>query len=327
MTPKKKPIRSLVEAQTVKWISLLSIFLSHVSLASGRTAAVKPSRDSFDGSSLKVSVDLILVNATVSDRHQKFVTNLAKDDFRVFEDSIQQTISQFSNVDLPASIGLVLDTSGSMTDKMAQAKDALAAFLKTSNQEDEYFLLPFASRPVLSIDFTSDFASIQNRLAFLRAGGATTLYDAIYLALARIKQGHNAKKAILVITDGEDTASRYSLADLSDALKEADCQVFVIGILRSALPEENLSLSVGDLLADMVDGTGGTAFFPSSASDLPNICEQIAMEIKSEYVLGYTPSNAARDGRWRKIKVRVYPANGTRSLSIHAKRGYYAPSH
>ena len=160
----------------------------------------------------------------------------------------------------------------------------------------------------------------------MRAGGATTLYDAVYLALAKIKQGHNAKKALLVVTDGEDTASRYSLADVRDALKEADCQIFVIGILSPGLPNDNLGFSVSDLLADMADMTGGAAFFPSSASDLPDMCEQIAREIKSEYVLGYTPSNAARDGRWRKIKVRVPAPAGNRSLSVHAKRGYYAPS-
>jgi Ca-activated chloride channel family protein len=290
-------------------------------------AIVKSAPDPLEASRLKVNVDLILVNAIVTDHHQGFVTNLRREDFRVFEDKVEQTVCQFSNVDLPASIGLVVDISGSMTDKMAQTREALAAFLKTSNQQDEYFLLTFANSPVMETPFTSDIASIQNRLAFKRAGGATTLYDAIYLALEGIKYGHNPKKAILVITDGEDTASRYSIADIRDTLRESDCQVFIIGMLSPTLPEDNLSFSVSDLMTDMVDTTGGTAFFPDSASELPHICEQIAKEIKSEYVLGYTPSNTARDGRWRKIKVRVHTPHEIRSLSIHAKRGYYAPSH
>ena len=328
MTTKKKPSRSPGEPRTARWVSLLAFLLSHASLAfGGRIAVVKPSGNPIEGSSLKINVDLILVNASVSDRRQRFVTGLGKDQFQVFEDGVQQTVTQFSNVDLPASIGLVVDTSGSMTDKIIKAKDALITFLKTSNQQDEYFLLPFANRPVLSTELTTDTARIQNRVAFMHAGGATTLYDAIYLGLEKIKQGHNAKKALLLVTDGEDTASRYSLADVRDALKEADCQIFVIGILSPGLPNDNLGFSVSDLLADMADMTGGTAFFPSSASDLPDICEQIAREIKSEYLLGYTPSNAARDGRWRKIKVRVHAPNENRSFSIHAKTGYYAPSH
>lgn len=327
MMPKERPGRSFEGGRTAKWVPLLVLFLADVSLLYGKMGPVKSVQDSSEGSSLKVNVDLILVNATVTDHHQGFVTNLGREDFRVFEDKVEQTICQFSNVDLPASIGLVMDISGSMTDKMTQAKEALAAFLKTSNQLDEYFLLTFANRPVMETPFTSDIGSIQNRLAFKGAGGATTLYDAIYLALERIKPGHNPKKAILVITDGEDTASRYSMADIRDALRESDCQVFVIGILSPVLPVDNLGLNVSDLLAEMAETTGGTAFFPSSAGDLANVCEQIATEIKSEYVLGYTPSNTTRDGRWRKIKVRLHTPNEVRSLSVHAKRGYYAPFH
>jgi Ca-activated chloride channel family protein len=219
-----------------------------------------------------------------------------------------------------------MDISGSMTDKMTRAREALAAFLKTSNQLDDYFLLTFANRPVMETAFTSDIASIQNRLVFKRARGATTLYDALYLALESIKHGQNPKKAILVITDGEDTASRYSMADIRDALRESDCQVFVIGILSPVIPAENQGLSVSDLLTDIAETSGGTAFFPSSTDELTDICEKIATEIKSEYVLGYSPSNTTRDGRWRKIKVRIQAPNEIRSLSIHAKRGYYAPS-
>ncbi|HVN82532.1 MAG TPA: VWA domain-containing protein [Terriglobia bacterium] len=327
MTPNERQRCSYQGCRTAKWVPLLALFLSYVSLLYGRMATVKSVRDSSEGSSLKVNVDLILVNATVTDHHQGFVTNLGREDFRVFEDKVEQTICQFSNVDLPASIGLVVDISGSMIDKMAQTREALAAFLKTSNQLDEYFLLTFANRPVMETTFTFDIASIQNRVAFKRAGGATTLYDAIYLALEGIKHSHNPQKAILLITDGEDTASRYSLSDVRQALQEADCQIFVIGILSPGLPDENLAFSVSDLLTEMADTTGGTAYFPGSASDLPTMCEQIAREIKSEYVLGYTPSNNTRDGRWRKIKVRVHAPKENHSLSIHAKRGYYAPSH
>ena len=325
--PKERPRRSFEGGRTARWVPLLVLFLADVSLLYGKTAAVKSVRDSMEGSRLKVNVDLILVNATVTDRRQGFVTNLGKENFRVFEDKVEQTICQFSNVDLPASIGLVMDISGSMTDKMTRAREALAAFLKTSNQLDDYFLLTFANRPVMETAFTSDIASIQNRLALKRARGATTLYDAIYLALESIKHGQNPKKAILVITDGEDTASRYSMADIRDALRESDCQVFVIGILSAGLPNDSLGFSVSDLLTDIAETSGGTAFFPSSTDELTDICEKIATEIKSEYVLGYAPSNAARDGRWRKIKIRVHAPDEGRSLSIHSKRGYYAPSH
>ena len=323
---RKKPGQDVCGRPSARLILLAFLFLSNLCLLYGGGGPKESARNPVGASSLKVNVNLVLVNATVTGHHG-FVTSLEKGDFKIFEDKVEQTICQFSNQDLPASIGLVVDVSGSMTDKMAQAREALTTFLKTSNQKDEYFLLTFANRPVMAIDFTPDIASIQNRLVFKRAGGATTLYDATYLALNKIKQGHNPKKAILLITDGEDTASRYSLADLRDALKESECQLFVIGILGPSLQEDNLGTNVSDVLTEMAETTGGSAFFPTWAEDLPAICEQIALEIKSEYILGYTPTNLARDGCWRKIKVKMHSPNTNLYLSVHAKRGYYAPSH
>ena len=172
--------------------------------------------------------------ATVTDPNSnRLVTGLEKEHFKVFEDKVEQRISQFSTEDMPVSIGLLFDVSSSMGEKIGGAKDAAIAFLKMTNPDDEYFLLTFADQPKMLEEFTSDFNEIQNRLAFAHAKGSTTLYDAVYLGLEKMKHGHNPKKAILLITDGEDTRSRYSLLNVRNAVKESDTQIFAIGIVDS----------------------------------------------------------------------------------------------
>lgn len=275
--------------------------------------------------SVKVDVDLVLVNATVTDPGNRFVTGLEKDHFKVFEDKVEQKVSQFSTEDLPVSIGLLFDVSSSMGDKIARAKDAAVAFLKTTNPEDEFFLLTFADQPKVEEEFTSDVSEIQNRLAFARAKGSTTLYDAVYLGLEKMKHGHNPKKAILLITDGEDTRSRYSLVNVRNAVKESDTQMYAIGIVDSYYSDFSQGRSGRGVLEEMTETTGGKAYFPNSVYELEDICVKIALELKNQYVLGYSSTNPAKDGRWRKIKVKLNPPKGLPSLSVRSKTGYYAP--
>ena len=198
--------------------------------------------------------------------------------------------------------------------------------MKASNQKDEYFLLTFADRPTIETDFVSDIGEIQDRLAFKVPKGSTTLYDAVYPALNKIKQGSNPKKAIVLITDGDDTASRYSLGAVRKAVQESDCQIFAIGI---ELPGE-YGFGEGyqgiEALKEMAESTGGSAYFPSSVYDLEDICEKIAIGLKNEYVLGYSSTNPSKDGRWRKIKIKLHAPKGLPPLSVRARHGYFAPT-
>ena len=275
--------------------------------------------------SVKVDVDLVLVNATVTDPSNRFVMGLEKDHFKIFEDKVEQKVSQFSTEDLPVSIGLLFDVSSSMSDKITRAMEAAVVFLKTTNPEDEFFLLTFADQPKVVEEFTSDVSEIQNRLAFARAKGSTTLYDAVYLALEKMKHGHNPKKAILLITDGEDTRSRYSLVNVRNAVKESDTQMYAIGIVDSYYSDFSQGRSGRAVLEEMTEITGGKAYFPNSVYELEDICVKIALELKNQYVLGYSSTNPAKDGRWRKIKVKLNPPKGLPALSVRSKTGYYAP--
>ncbi|MFN8008567.1 MAG: VWA domain-containing protein [Terriglobia bacterium] len=208
--------------------------------------------------SIKVDVDLVLINATVTDANNRFVTGLEKEHFQVFEDKVEQKIIEFSNEDVPTSIGLLFDVSSSMSDKIGRAKDAAIAFLKTGNPEDEFFLITFADVPKVDEEFTNDISSIQNRLAYKAAKGSTTLYDAVYLALQKMKKGHNPKKAILVVTDGEDTRSRYSLVNVRNAVKESDVQIYAIGIVSSYYSDCSRTQR-RSVLEEMTEITGGRA--------------------------------------------------------------------
>ena len=276
-------------------------------------------------SSLKIDVDLVLVNATVTDPNNRFVTGLEKEHFQLFEDKIEQKISHFSNEDLPTSIGLLFDVSSSMSDKIGRAKDAAIAFLKTSNPDDEFYLITFADRPTVDEEFTSDVSQIQNRLVYKPAKGSTTLYDAVYLGLEKMKQGHNPKKAILLITDGEDTRSRYSLVNVRNAVKESDVQIYAIGIVNSYYSDFAQGRTGRAVLEEMTEITGGKAYFPNSVYELEDICTKIAIELKNQYILGYSSTNPSKDGRWRKIKVKLNAPKGLPALSVRSKTGYYAP--
>ena len=277
-------------------------------------------------SSLKIQVDLVLVNATVTDLSSRFVMGLEKQHFRLFEDKVEQKIKYFSNEDVPVSIGLLFDISGSMGNKIARSRDAAVAFLKTSNPADEYFLMAFADRPLVEQGFTSDISEIQNRLMQTKAAGSTTLFDAIYLALEKMKQSSHSKKAILLITDGEDTHSRYSIRNVHEAVKESDVQIFAIGIVNSFYSDLARGRTGRGILEKITAMTGGSAYFPNSVYELEDICTKIAIGLKNQYILGYSPTNQTQDGRWRKIKIKMTPPRGLHSLSVRTKRGYYGPT-
>ena len=274
---------------------------------------------------LKVDVDLVLVNATVTDPQNRYVTGLEKEHFQIWEDKLEQKIEYFSAEDVPISLGVIFDVSGSMKDKISTARDAAVTFLKTGNPEDEYFLVEFANRPEVAEDFTTDVTRLQNRLIFTPAKGMTAMYDSVYLGLEKLKEGNNPKKALLLITDGEDNRSRYTFSNVKDFVKEQDVQIYGIGIVDDFNSQLGSGHTGRAMVEELYDLTGGRAFFPDSVYDLEDICTKIAVELKNQYVIGYSSTNAAKDGKWRKLRLKINPPKGLPHLNVRSKSGYYAP--
>jgi Ca-activated chloride channel homolog len=277
---------------------------------------------------IKVDVDLALVNVTVTDPLNRLVTGLDKDNFRIYEDGVEQEVVTMSSEDVPVSIGLVFDMSGSMSDKVDKARQAALEFMRTANPLDQFFLVSFNDRAELTSGFTSSVEELQNRMMFTASRGRTALLDAVYLGLSQMRGAHNGKRALLIISDGGDNHSRYNENDVKNFLKEADCQLYAIGIydpigIRSRSSEE---LNGPSLLAEMTELTGGRVFPVENLGELPDIAAKIGMELRNQYVLGYKPSNAQRNGIWRKIKVKLKPPKGLPPLNVYAKTGYYAPT-
>lgn len=278
---------------------------------------------------VKMDVDLALINATVTDPYNRLVTGLDPDNFRIFEDNIEQEVVTFSSEDVPISIGVIFDYSGSMANKAAKAREAAIQFFKTANPADEFFLVSFNERAELTSSFTNSVEDLQSRMLLTNPKGRTALLDAIYLGLSEMRSAHNAKRALLILSDGGDNHSRYTESDIKRLVKEADTQLYAIGIFDPA-GYRNRTLEEGNgpsLLSEVTELTGGRVFPVEKLEDLPDIASKIGMELRNQYVLGYHPSNKAHDARWRKVKVKLRPPRGLPPLTVYNKTGYYAPSH
>jgi Ca-activated chloride channel homolog len=281
------------------------------------------------GGTIHFDVDLALVNVTVTDPYNRLVTGLETDNFRVFEDNVEQEVVTFSAEDVPISIGVIFDFSGSMSNKVGKAREAALQFFKTANPQDEFFLVSFNERAELTSSFTNSVEDLQSRMMLTAPKGRTALLDAIYLGLSQMRGAHNAKRALLILSDGGDNHSRYNESDIKRLVKEADTQLYAIGIFdplgfRNRTPEE---LGGPSLLSEVTEMTGGRVFAVEKLDELPDIASKIGMELRNQYVLGYRPSNKAHDARWRKLKIKLRAPKGLPPLSVFSKTGYYAPSH
>jgi len=277
---------------------------------------------------IQMDVDMVLVNVTVTDSMNRLVTGLEKEHFQIFEEKEEQKVTHFSNEDVPLSMGVVFDASGSMSNKITKARMAALQFFKTANPADEFFLVDFSDQPRMLMEFTSDVEEMQTKLNFTQPHGRTALLDAIYLSLNQMRHARNQKKALLVLSDGGDNHSRYTENEIKNMVKEADVQIYAIGIFepygsRGRTPEE---LSGPGLLTDVAETTGGRQFPVDNLNELPDVAGKIALELRNQYVIGYRPTNRARDGRWRKIHVKLNPPHGLPPLHVYAKTGYYAAS-
>jgi Ca-activated chloride channel family protein len=294
---------------------------------------IKPSKEPEDPDarrepSIRVETQLVLINVTVTDPMNRFVTGLEKEHFKLTEDKSEQTITQFSSEDAPLSVGLVFDASGSMGSKLSKSRQAAAQLFKTANPEDEFFLVQFNNRPELVVGFTTNTEEIQNRLTFTQAKGRTALLDGVYLAMNQMKKAHNPRKAIIILSDGGDNSSRYTESEVKNLVREADVQVYAIGIFepmagRGRTAEE---LAGPGLLTELAESTGGRHFPVENLNELPDVAAKIGIELRNQYVLGYSPTNTTKDGKYRRVQVKLKQPRGLPPLKAFYRLGYYAPA-
>jgi Ca-activated chloride channel family protein len=277
---------------------------------------------------LRVDVPLVLVPVHVTTPLGVSVTNLGKESFRLFEDGSEQPITHFASEDAPLSIGVLFDASGSMKNKIAKSAEAVAAFFKTSNAEDEFFLIEFNERARLAVPFTQDSDQIYRHVAHTKALGRTSLLDAIHLGLAQMKYARNLRKAIVIVSDGGDNRSRYTESEIKAAMREADVQVYALGIFDpDDQPKRTREEKDGPrLLGELADETGGRHYPVETLDKLPELCTRIGNELRNQYLLGYSPTNGAEDGKYRHVKVTMIPPVGMPALRAHHRQGYYASS-
>jgi Ca-activated chloride channel homolog len=275
-----------------------------------------------DNNIIRQRTSLVVVNVSVTDKQFRQISGLNKEHFEIYEDKVRQQIEFFSDDDKPASVGVIFDLSGSMNDKISRAREAIKAFISTCHDQDDFFLVGFNERARLLAEI-SDGQSVLDKLALAETRGQTALYDATYLGVEKVKEGRHDKRAILIVSDGQDNASRYNYGELRKLLKEADVQVYCIGILEAGAGSA-IDRQGQVVLEEIAHTTGGMAFFPSSYAEMEDSVTRIAITLRRQYSIGYVPFNEHRDGKWRKIKVRVKAPKGLPSLMVRAKEGYYA---
>lgn len=276
-------------------------------------------------SQLRSDTNLVLVPVTVCDPFNRPVTGLEKEHFKVFDDKVEQTITHFSMDDEPVAVGLVFDISGSMGAKLQKSRQAAAAFFRTANPDDEFFLVEFNDSPKLSVPLTRDVEEIQNRLTFSQSKGRTALLDAIMLSMNEMKKSKKTRKALLIISDGGDNSSRYSEGEVRSLVRENDVLIYAIGVFEGGGGRMRTVEEAGGpgLLTQLSEQTGGR-HLPAEASELPDIAAKIGVELRNRYVLGFVPAVNLRDGKYHTLQVKMVPPKGLPALRPFFRRGYMA---
>jgi len=280
---------------------------------------------------LSVDVELVQLPISVLDAKGRPVDGLAKDNFQIFEDNTLQQIKLFQHEDIPLSLGLVIDNSGSMRNKRERVNSAALSFVRESNPEDETFIVNFDDSAYLEQDFTGSIGDLIDALDNLDTRGETALYDAVYLSVDHVKSGKKDKKAILLISDGEDNVSKYGLNKVIEVLRESKVTLYAIGLLedndqRGGLFKKPPSKKAKENLENFAQITGGQAYFPKSLDEVEELVKDIAHDLRNHYTIGYTPTNRKLDGSWREIRVKVNPPKNVTKVTVRSKQGYYAPT-
>ncbi len=295
---------------------------------SAGSATIQPRRrpesrePAMPSASLRVDTNLVLVPTTVNDEFNRPVTSLEKDNFRVFDNGVEQPITSFSSEDEPIALGFIFDTSGSMRGTLPQGRTAASEFLKMSNPEDEFFLVEFDNKPRLVIPLSSNTSEIGLEVAMTKAAGSTALIDGLFMGIHEIQKSKKAKKALVLISDGGENHSRYSPGEIKKVVKESDVLIYTVALSGEFNPDSAAGL---EMMSGISETTGAHMFY-AGGSELSDIAEKIGIELRNRYVLGYTPHDQSRDGKYHKIGVKLVPPRGLPKLQAHWRKGYYAPS-
>lgn len=277
-----------------------------------------------DQETIRVNSDLVALQATVRSHNGAFVSGLGKEDFQVYEDGVLQQISAFSYEDVPVTVGLVVDNSGSMKPKVGNVIAAAMAFARSSNPEDQMFVVHFNEKVTFGLPANMPFADkevqLREAVSRIKADGMTALYDAVAAALEHLSKGNREKKVLIVISDGADNASKLKLAQLMAMAKQSDAIIYTLGLFEEGDADQNPGV-----LKQLAKATGGEAFLPESLKEIVSICERIAHEIRNQYTIAYVPANGKQDGTYRVIQVKA-AAQGRGRFSVRTRAGYYAHS-
>jgi len=307
--------------------SLIFSFLVVCTMSYGQTPTPSPAStpETVTGNGIRVKTDLVTLTLTVTDPYNRYVSGLTKKAFTVMDNGQEQDIIYFSDTDAPISVGISFDMSGSMSgQKIAKARTALERFISTSHPSDEYFLIAFNSRAQLLMDRTRDGEAILRKLTLVQPKNDTALYDAVYLGVERVTRGTHQKRALLIISDGQDNASRYNFNEVRRLMKESDVTTYAVGIMDKGDMSGPLGMQGQAFLDELTSITGGKSFYPQSDVEMDEIFERIALELRHQYSIGYTPKDFKPDGKWRKVKVKVKPPRGLPRLTVRGRDGYYA---
>jgi len=274
----------------------------------------------------RVETDLVLVPVTITDPLNRLVTGLDRHNFAVFEDKQEQEIRHFSSEDAPISLGVIFDMSGSMGNKLDRSKEAVVEFFKTANPQDEFFMITFSDAPRLATDFTNHSGELENDLLTSASKGRTSLLDAIYMGLRKMKDARYPRRALLILSDGGDNHSRYSERDVRSAVKEADVLLYAVGTYDQYVNTQEELLGP-ELLRSITEGTGGKAYAVTDVRILPAVTKAIGEQLRHQYVLAYQPQTKPHNGKWYKINVKLrLPKSLHAFLRVNARNGYYASS-
>ena len=313
----------------MRW-AILGALLSVVSVSAQIPAVItpRPSRATPQAAAssgiLRIESDLVVIPAWVTTASGASVTSLRKENFHLAEDNVEKKIDYFIKDDAPVSVGLLFDASGSMKSKMEKASESVAAFLKTANTEDEFFLVEFNERAKLTIPFTPDAEAISGRISRTRPFGRTSLFDSISVALKNMKKARHQRKALVIISDGGDNWSWHTAGQIRNALLESDVQLYAMGIFDPNLAKTPVENRNGPALLDqLATETGGRHYPVGDLNDLPAISEKIGLDLRNEYLLGYYADDS-RDGKYHRVKVNITAPEGMPALRANYRRGYYA---
>ena len=273
---------------------------------------------------IRTSADLVMVPVTITDDFNRPVTGLDRDNFEVFENKKLQPIKNFSNEDSPISVGIIMDISGSMGGKLERARDAIRQFCAESNPQDEFFMITFSDQPNLAADFTDRPEDLDNALVTAQPRGRTSLLDAIYMGIRKMKEARYSRRALLILSDGGDNHSRYNERDVKNAVKEADILIYAVGTYDRYVSTREELLGP-ELLQSVSSVTGGQAYTLTNEGEMPAVTRSIGTRLRHQYVLAYRPQTPMRDGKWHKIVVKLrLPSKWPSLLKVNARGGYYA---